>query len=344
MCASAAAYSGGNTGVLESQQKRKVVHKELDIDPALNVGPPTVDLILVERAGTRAKAETKIRTAIKDAVSGSKKYSSAHFHCITKDELIKNLRKRECLALDRVDVTRIKCDLAHVDMPTALPFLVSNSGSISKSDHRGNDAAQIHKRNTVVIAKHLCGAGTDLALKSLRDLATAGSIDGCIMATCCHGLCSWKDYVGRDRLTTLFCGNVGGLSSFGESDFNVLRRWTSASVLDSDAKNSTHKTSTDFEKGNDQSDGNEQHNIVIFPDKGRGSTIFEVAEELGLDCGGRGIGRACQRLIDHGRCHYMENQLFKTQTEKEFKVTLSHYVDTSITPQNALIAAYRINR
>mmetsp|Transcript_7007 Transcript_7007/g.14062 ORF Transcript_7007/g.14062 Transcript_7007/m.14062 type:complete len:103 (-) Transcript_7007:242-550(-) len=89
-------------------------------------------------------------------------------------------------------------------MYAALPFVVSSAGSLSKSDHSENDAAQKQKRKTMVVAKHLCGAGTDLALKSLRDLASAGAIDGCVMATCCHGLCSWKEYVGRDHLRSLF--------------------------------------------------------------------------------------------------------------------------------------------
>ncbi len=54
-------------------------------------------------------------------------------------------------------------------------------------------------------AKHLCGSGTDLALKSLQTIPT-GNIDGCVMATCCHGLCEWSDYTGRDCLLRLFCG------------------------------------------------------------------------------------------------------------------------------------------
>jgi len=342
VCASAAAYSWGNTMVSENQQKPELAHKELDIEPALNIDPPKVELVLVERAGTRAKAETKIRTAIKVAISDAKNESSNHFCSVTRDRYIKNQRHRECLALDRVAVTRIKCDLAHVDMYAALPFLVSSAGSLSKSDHSENDAAQKQKRKTMVVAKHLCGAGTDLALKSLRDLASAGAIDGCVMATCCHGLCSWKEYVGRDHLRSLFCGKVGGLSSFGENDFNMLRRWTSASVLDGDAKQPNRQKSADLKNGNDPSDGNEEHNNDSVEITGRGPTIFEVAEELGLKCGGRGIGRACQRLIDHGRCHYMEKQLFKRNNQKEFKVTLSHYVDASVTPQNALIAASRI--
>jgi Methyltransferase TRM13 len=26
------------------------------------------------------------------------------------------------------------------------------------------------------------------------------NVDACILATCCHGVCTWQDYVGRDYL------------------------------------------------------------------------------------------------------------------------------------------------
>ena len=88
-----------------------------------------VHLSLIERAGTRGKAETKIRTA----------------HCKPAQD------GPDCLRLDLVDVSRTKCDLAHVDMAAAVPPRLRSRAS-----------------TTVVVAKHLCGAGTDLALKSLR--------------------------------------------------------------------------------------------------------------------------------------------------------------------------------
>lgn len=269
-----------------------------------------VQLFLVDRSGSRAKAETKIRKAIRDASNRRPNTNEA---------------KADCLKLDAVTVHRIKCDLAHVLMPAALPFLCP--------DQSPESAAFTHSSKTIVIAKHLCGSGTDLALKSLREIAPTGSIDGCVMATCCHGLCDWKDYTGRDCLLKLFCG-VGGFSSFGESDFDVLKRWTSASVLD-DRCNSSEDIGddhADYKYGNKKDDGN----------------IFTVVKELGLLCGGNGLGRACQRIIDYGRCDYMERTLFCSQTSSDrgsnsgsFQVKLIHYVPRKVTPQNALIMAVR---
>ena len=260
--------------------------------PAHNTtSSPKVKLYLVERSGTRGKAETKIRTASRDT-----SYDN------------------DSLRLDRVDVSRIKCDLAHVHLSTALPFLKK------KSD----------KSRSIVVAKHLCGAGTDLALKSLRDVVQSGTVDGCVMATCCHGLCNWNDYVGRDSLLELFRG-VGGLSTYSGSDFDQLRRWTSASVLEERASGSNSTSTSNL-------DG---HFVGV-----KSQNIYLVVKELGLACGGSGLGRACQRLIDYGRAEYIKNTLFRNNTASSQEcitdVELCHYCSSSVTPQNALITAKRV--
>mmetsp|Transcript_4857 Transcript_4857/g.8277 ORF Transcript_4857/g.8277 Transcript_4857/m.8277 type:complete len:548 (+) Transcript_4857:52-1695(+) len=256
---------------------------------AQNAASSKVKLYLVERSGTRGKAETKIRTASGDASQGN-----------------------DSLRLDRVEVSRIKCDLAHVHMSTALPFLAKEAG----------------KRRSIVVAKHLCGSGTDLALKSLRDVAR--SVDGCVMATCCHGLCTWKDYVGRDCFLGLFRG-IGDLSAFTGGDFDQLKRWTSASVLED----------SDHKRGSAAVDDEDEHNVVV-----KSQNIYLVVNDLGLACGGRGLGRACQRLIDYGRTEYIRKHLFRTKAtscaEKDFITSsLCHYCSSDITPQNALIIAKR---
>ena len=244
-----------------------------------------VALCLVERSGSRGKAETRARTAAEGKQSAD-----------------------DCLRLDLVDVTRVKCDLAHVDMSKALTMTSPNK---------------------IVIAKHLCGAGTDLALKSLRN---AGKIDGCIMATCCHGLCTWNEYVGRKFFLDMFCIEaVGGLPFFGERQFSILKRWTSASVLED--RPSTSKTNDTIKLDE------EHHNDTSVEDKGRYPNIFAVVNELGFACGGNGLGRACQRLIDHGRCEYMRNHLNDSTTGEAFDIDMVHYCSRDITPQNALIVA-----
>lgn len=250
-----------------------------------NSSSSRVNLCLVEKSGTRRKAERKTRSA--------EGYSA-----------------EDCLRLDLVDIQRVKADLADVDMPKALQ---SQLGSLIYS-------------KTVVIAKHLCGAGTDLAIMSIRNL---DSVDGCVMATCCHGLCSWNEYVGRNCLLKLFHGEtVGGLTTFGDDQFNVLKRWSSAAVS-VERKPASENNST---KGDDN-DMKETH-YVDKADDGKGQNIFALSIELGLSCGGKGLGRAVQRIIDYGRCDYLKG--------RGFKVIMVHYVPPDVTPQNALIVATRI--
>ncbi|KAL9190192.1 hypothetical protein ACHAXT_007403 [Thalassiosira profunda] len=249
---------------------------------ATAVSAGRVMLCLVEKAGTRRKAETKARIAA---------YRGDH-------------AKEECLRLDLVGIDRVKCDLAHVDMSKAL--------------HPSNSAKR------VVVAKHLCGAGTDLALKSLRNL---DAIDGCVMATCCHGLCTWTEYVGRDCFQRLFG------SCFGEREFNLMKRWAPASVLNDSSK---------YARRNSDEEVQEEHSDRIAEDlKGRYPSIAAVVNEAGLSCGVRGLGRACQRLIDYGRCEYMQNQLFGASSEAGecMAVKMLHYVSRDVTPQNALLVA-----
>jgi tRNA:m4X modification enzyme len=77
----------------------------------------------------------------------------------------------------------------------------------------------------------------------------------------------------------------------------------------------------------------ESHYAGGHAEEGLRSNIFALSKELGLACGGKGLGRACQRLIDYGRCEYLRG--------RGFTVKLCHYVPRVVTPQNALIVASR---
>ena len=72
------------------------------------------------------------------------------------------------------------------------------------------------------------------------------------------------------------------------------------------------------------------------------ANIFTVVKELGLSCGGNGLGHACQRIIDYGRCEFMRNTLFSSaDSDVKFDVRLLHYVPRNVTPQNALLIAFK---
>lgn len=273
----------------------------------LSASKDEAKLIMVERAGTRGKADTIIRRAIEAKKKRGDNDGSEN---------------NKYLDLTNVQMTRIKCDLAHVHLPTALE-------SVNK------DGPHPSQQNIVVVAKHLCGAGTDLALKSLQPISHR--VAGCVFATCCHGVCNWTHYVGRDYLLELFANGNG--EAFGEREFNLMKKWGAGSSVESTS--STGAASSDV--ADDKEDEEEKHNTCDaeqdpsdYPEK-----LSSVVGDLGLACGTKGVGRACQRIIDYGRVEFMKHILFKEGkgSRVERVTTMKHYIDPDVTPQNALLCS-----
>ena len=246
-------------------------------------------LLLVERSGSRDKAEKTLRNFSK------KKSSSQSFR------------------FDKVEWQRVQCDLQDLDMGKAV------------ASSFGASAARL---STHVIGKHVCGVGTDLSLKALENM-NGVTIQSCIMATCCHGICFWKDYVGRDFLVSEI--------SAGPAEFDCIRKWCAASVATKPDVVHEEKAKINTSEIGDSRDKDETYNEHIVGETASDGivSVSQVVEALGLTCGKLGLGRACQRLIDYGRLQYMKNEL------KFSRVKLVHYVPSSVTPQNAVLVAER---
>jgi tRNA:m4X modification enzyme len=186
------------------------------------------------------------------------------------------------------------------------------------------------RKRFVVIAKHLCGAGTDLALKSLRDVAS--QVEACVMATCCHGVCSWGDYVGRDYLHEAF--REHGLV-FGEAEFELLRRWSTGTVA-TECKTS-HVLTSSVETV-------DEHATALDGSSNESISLSSIIQHTGLSCDVHGVGRACQRILDYGRCKYVENELefgARFPLNATSSVELCHYVSDAVTPQNAALVCFK---
>lgn len=231
-------------------------------------------LVLVERSGSRSKADTVLRNIPQEAFrEGVSRY----------------------MRLNDLQWSRIQCDLAHVEMTTVV---------------KEQNVSDMH-----VIAKHLCGAGTDLALKALEPVKE--HLSTCLFATCCHGLCNWDDYVGRGHLQEMFSSHE--IEFFDKEEFELLRRWSAATVLPSDE----HSASSNIDEHGARAP----------------SAVGRVVESLGLTCGVQGLGRCCQRLIDQGRCDYMRTVLFPATDQGTTR--LEYYVPPTVTPQNCIIRGKR---
>ena len=90
----------------------------------------------------------------------------------------------------------------------------------------------------------------------------------------------------------------------------------------------------------DDDDGEAEHSVQSELLKPSRTNISAIVESLNLQCGIAGLGRACQRLIDHGRLQYLRHNLF--EGDDSANVGLCHYVPPQTTPQNALLVATRI--
>ena len=301
-----------------------------------------VDLIMIERAGTRSKADTILRNHTSDL-------------------------EGRCIKVEDVrDWERIQCDLAHVHMPTVLAAhnektapqansqgTSSSSASSLPTSSRPADGAAKKKPIIMAIAKHLCGAGTDLALKALYPVRD--QIQVCMMATCCHGVCTWEHYVGRDYLVSAMIEkpNYGGsnhhpsLSEFGPEEFEMLRLWSSGTVKDvscntsSSPKEGSDIATTATNSGEEE----ETHHCPDINSEGKVASVSAVVTSLQLKCGVQGLGRACQRLLDYGRKEYVDQVLFAKcdgeTSNKNALIELCYYVPSTVTPQNAVLIASR---
>jgi tRNA:m4X modification enzyme len=189
-----------------------------------------------------------------------------------------------------------------------------------------------------------------------------------IMSTCCHGVCNWNDYVGRDYLLDAMLNTVSDTTSstllkFGQDEFDLLRLWSSGTVRDIDQSDATKdsnvsKESKPEDDDSDRDDVDEDVHPTSIDQSSSSMSVVKVVEALNLKCGVQGLGRACQRLIDYGRGEYLRRVIFNhidddpsnatssssikdSNSSNDCKVDLLYYVPESITPQNALLIAYR---
>jgi tRNA:m4X modification enzyme len=210
------------------------------------------------------------------------------------DDYHKKAAKRY-IDLRGINIERLKCDLADINLSDALP----------------NDDIYF------VVGKHVCGVATDLALRSLSSIK--GSCRGCAFATCCHGICNWVDFVGKSYLVDAFKRFD---FHFGEEHFEKLVQWTGGSTL----LETVVSNDTVTEAGDDD------HKHLVVHDESSETGIKQIVMEAKICCGVRGLGRACQRIIDYGRREYMRDVLgFRRSSH------ILYYVDESVTPQNALL-------
>jgi tRNA:m4X modification enzyme len=175
-----------------------------------------------------------------------------------------------------------------------------------------------HTASTIV-AKHLCGLASDLAIRSLSHVPSSDRKRGLGIATCCHHACNFDDYVGHRWLSE---------RSISRSEFNILKQWSAWATLDRVADYRKPKQeSTEQQVQHDKVNGEEEeedHAAPVVSDSIR--PVGLTAEQM-LD-----IGKKTKRFLDFGRVRYMREEL-------GMSAELVYYCDSKLSPECVMIVA-----
>jgi len=188
--------------------------------------------------------------------------------------------------LRRSDFSRIKCDLKDLNLQ-GIPFLQE-------------------KTKIVAIAKHLCGAATDYALKAITSFH--GRISAIAIATCCHHRCHWDQYVGRDYLPN-------------PSYFHSAVKYAPWSNIEE--KHSPHQNHQERLSSQEREEESATHNDDLFVLGDNTTSRFSKCI----------LGRRCKHVIDRGRLEYLRNF--------GYNVRLEPYCPRSISPENSCLLAVK---
>jgi len=113
--------------------------------------------------------------------------------------------ERSLRRTDGINAVRARCDIADFDLASAIMALFTNGTPPNR---------------VVMVAKHLCGSATDMALRcALRCSQRDGiCLVGACLAPCCHHSCTWSTYVGKPYLRRF---------GVGKREFGIMCRLAS---------------------------------------------------------------------------------------------------------------------
>ena len=162
------------------------------------------------------------------------------------------------------------------------------------------------------VSKHLCGAATDFALTCLQNFAkskTEAQIEIVLIALCCHHRCDYSNYVGKSFLLK---------HDFKPEEFSLLCGLTSWATCGSGRPRTESKEPSE--------DITDEKDVETNPHVDR-------YDRLGLPREKREeIGRRVKRILDFGRCQFVQDQL-------GLNTRLAYYVDTEYTLENVVMLA-----
>ncbi|KAL0284443.1 UNVERIFIED_CONTAM: tRNA:m(4)X modification enzyme TRM13 [Sesamum angustifolium] len=175
----------------------------------------------------------------------------------------------------------------------------------------------------MAIGKHLCGPATDVTLRCcIRQRSNANTdaqshascdLRGLAIATCCHHLCQWKNYINKRYISEL---------GFTKEDFNAISWFTSWAVdADHGSEFSVTDCSAQLEIMNEKKEVWAESELCGIGDIVRSMQGIDRAV----------LGYMCKDIIDVGRVMWVKAQGLTSELVK--------YVPSSISPENHLLVA-----
>ncbi|CAH9134670.1 unnamed protein product [Cuscuta epithymum] len=159
----------------------------------------------------------------------------------------------------------------------------------------------------LALGKHLCGPATDMTLRCCMNEPPVGVA----IATCCHHLCQWRDYINKEYMLNL---------GVGMEEFNALT-WFTSWAVDAAADHGS-----DLNGGCTGTEPQTRGNVAVV----------DVSGVEGLCKSMKAVDRAalgfmCKDIIDAGRISWLK--------EVGFECEMVKYVPSSISPENHLLLA-----
>ena len=204
---------------------------------------------------------------------------------------------------------RVRIDIRHVYLPTC-PGIRSDDSCRACDD----------PTKLVIIAKHLCGVATDLAIRSIlpfqNDSDKKGDerVQGLAIATCCHHALSYQDYTGIELLRHY---------NISSKEFDVLKTW-SGWINASRAAAGGSRSHTEG-RADEEEEENEHTFTEGKPNSTRPTGI--TTEEMVV------LGRKIKRIFDAGRVQHLQSLGFNSLQIQ--------YCESSLSPECVMIIANR---
>ena len=239
-------------------------------------------------------------------------------------------KMRDCGAV----VERLRCDIRHLDLG-AVPCVAATAGGggggESSAGGGGDDdgGVVIPRGDVVILSKHLCGVATCYSLRCFARLEQEPGSGGhkvCV-ALCCHHLCRYEDYVGRDW--------IGGLLEIGRREFDMVRKATSWATCgwgggkENAAARACVAAQPPVSKAGEAGEAGEAG--AVYAEES--TPLVQLSTSLSAD-EKQSIGDACKMIIDVGRVLYLRKQGFAD-------ARLTRYCPKETTLENRLLLASR---